>query len=446
MKTNTAVKKSPIYTHEGAKAFHLNHDLQLRRLVLSTMLFEDTFYVDGKTISESISEAAKNVSDQTLANLALEARTQQKLRHVPLFLLKELAKRKPAPGVLSNALTSVIQRADELGEFLSLYWDGQPGKKTLSSQVKKGLAKSFAKFDEYQLSKYNRDAKVKLRDVLFLTHAKPKDEAQAATWKKLVDGTLETADTWESRLSSGLEKKTAEQKKEHWEALLKEQKLGALALLRNLRNMQEANVSDTLIKDALFNINPERVLPFRFIAAARHAKRLEPQLETGMLKCLSVQDKLPGKTVLLVDVSGSMEFQVSGRSEISRLDAACGVAMLLREIADDVNVYTFSDNVVEVAPRRGFALRDAIVRSQSHGGTATRKAVDRVNIQEDYDRLIVITDEQANDGAGKPKAGNKGYMINVASYKNGIGYGAWNHIDGWSEAVIDYIREYEKTE
>lgn len=60
-----------------------------------------------------------------------------------------------------------------------------------------------------------------------------------------------------------------------------------------------------------------------------------------------------------------------------------------------------------------------------------------------YDRLIVITDEQSATPSGAPLNDAKGYFINVASYKNGIGYGPWNHIDGWSESIIDYIQEYE---
>ena len=57
MRTNVAVKSAPIHTHEGAVATHINPDMQLRRLTLATMLFEDQFYVDGKTIAEAIREA-----------------------------------------------------------------------------------------------------------------------------------------------------------------------------------------------------------------------------------------------------------------------------------------------------------------------------------------------------------------------------------------------------
>jgi len=115
--------------------------------------------------------------------------------------------------------------------------------------------------------------------------------------------------------------------------------------------------------------------------------------------------------------------------------------VLVREIAEKAAVYSFSDRVVEVPARRGFALRDAIDASQSHNGTLLGAAVESLNKNERYDRLIVITDEQAHDSVPAPKG--KGYVINVASYKNGVGYGKWTHIDGWSEAVIEYIRALE---
>jgi len=224
-----------------------------------------------------------------------------------------------------------------------------------------------------------------------------------------------------------------------WERLLRENKLGALALLRNLRNMAEAKADQALIGDALARMKTERVLPFRFIAAARYAPQWEAELEKAMFKSLEGQVKLPGKTVLLVDVSGSMDAQMSRRSDMNRNDAGYGLAVLLREIAENVSVYSFSDNLVRIPSRSGFALRDAINQSQPHRGTYLGKAVS--GIDEKYDRLIVITDEQAHDAVPNAKA--RGYVVNVASYKNGVGYGQWVHIDGWSEAVIEYIRAAE---
>ncbi len=116
--------------------------------------------------------------------------------------------------------------------------------------------------------------------------------------------------------------------------------------------------------------------------------------------------------------------------------------MLLREVCEEVQIFSFSDETKRIPPRRGFALRDAIHTSQPHRGTYLGNAVNEV--WGTYDRLIVITDEQAHDTLSAPTA--TGYVINVASYKNGVGYGEWMHIDGWSEAVIDYIREFESYE
>jgi 60 kDa SS-A/Ro ribonucleoprotein len=422
-------------THEGAPARNISLELQLRRSVLACLLWESQFYEDGVEIAGRIAELVPKVAAEKVAALAVEGRGRMKLRHAPLLLVREMARHKTHRALVSETLARIIQRADELAEFVAIYW--KDGRVPLSGQVKKGLATAFPKFDEYQLAKYDRGGPIKLRDVLFLCHAKPRDQAQADVWKKLVSGSLTTPDTWEVALSSGANKCEA------WERLLRERKLGALALLRNLRNMREAGVDESLVLSALGSMSTARVLPFRFLAAARYAPRWEEALEQTMLKCVAETEKLPGKTIVLVDVSGSMTAPLSRRSEMQRTDAAYGLAVLLREIAEKVAVYSFSDNLVEVPARRGFALRDAINASQRHNSTQLGNAVEKLNRNEKCDRLIVITDEQAHDKVPAPRG--KGYLINVASYKNGVGYGKWMHIDGWSEAVIEYIRALEQT-
>jgi len=426
-------------THEGAPARNISTELQLRRSVLACLLWESQFYEDGAEIAGRIAELVPKVAAEKVAALAVAARDKMKLRHAPLLLVREMARHATHRGFVADTLTRVIQRADELAEFVAIYW--KDGRVPLSAQVKKGLAAAFPKFDEYALAKYDRGGPVKLRDVLFLAHAKPRDEAQAEVWKRLIAGELTAPDTWEVALSAGADKREA------WERLLREQKLGALALVRNLRNMREAGVEEALILAALREMNTARVLPFRFLAAARYAPQWEEALEQAMLKGLASQDnlqeKLAGKTVVLVDVSGSMTAQLSQRSEMLRTDAAYGLAMLLREIGEKVSVFSFSDLLVEVPARRGFALRDAIDASQRHNSTQLGKAVDELNRSHGYDRLIVISDEQAHDAVSAPKG--KGYVINVASYRNGVGYGKWTHIDGWSESVVEYIRSLEQT-
>jgi hypothetical protein len=427
-------------THEGAPAHNISTELQLRRSVLACLLWESQFYEDGVEISGRIAELVPKVAAEKVACLAVEAREKMKLRHAPLLLVREMARHATHRGCVAETLAQVIQRADELAEFVAIYW--KDGRVPLSAQVKKGLAAAFPKFDAYALAKYDRGGPIKLRDVLFLAHAKPRDEAQAEVWKRLIAGELTAPDTWEVALSSGADKREA------WERLLREQKLGALALLRNLRNMRDVGVDESLVLAALGSMSTARVLPFRFLAAARYAPQWEEALEQAMLKCVAsqekTQEKLRGKTVVLVDVSGSMTAPLSHRSEMQRTDAAYGLAVLLREIGEKVAVFSFSDTLVEVPARRGFALRDAIDKSQRHNSTQLGKAVTELNQKHGYDRLIVITDEQAHDTVPAPHG--KGYVINVASYKNGVGYGKWTHIDGWSESVVEYIRTLESNE
>lgn len=449
MKTN--IKRAPIHTHEGAIAQHINAEQQLRRSVMACMLWEDEFYESGETIAKRIAETIALVDPVKVSDIAIEARSKMKLRHVPLLIAREMARLPAHKGLVSNLLPQIIQRADELTEFLAIYW--KDGRQKLSAQVKKGLAAAFVKFDEYNLAKYNRDGAVKLRDVLFLSHAKPKSgvvgylkaqrksgqprphDSGSQLFGRVVDNKLETPDTWEVTLSGGADKKGA------FTRLMAEKKLFALAFIRNLRNMAESGVDKAAVTAYAQELNVERVLPFRFITAARFVPQWEDILEPLMFKCLGIQEKLPGHTVLLVDVSGSMRDKVSGKSQASRMDAGFGLGVLLREICDSITILTFSNQVVQVAPRRGFALRDAMNVSQAHNGTYLAQAIQTVNAKIKYDRIIVITDEQTADGIVAPQA--KGYVINVDSTRNGVGYGAWTHIDGWSEAVIDYIKEFE---
>lgn len=433
MRTN--VKTVTAFTHEGAPSVQSSPAKELRRSIMACMLFEGTFYESGQDHALRVSELCKRVSFEELAQTAIDAREKFKLRHAPLLLVREAIRYHKGRRV-GDLIERVIQRPDELGELLALYWKDNK-EAPLTAQLKIGLARALKKFSPYQLAKYNRDGAVKLRDVLFLSHAKPRDDAQAATFKALVDGTLEAPDTWEVALSGGADKR------ETFERLMAEKKLGALALLRNLRGMLEVGVSEDKIRDALATMNAERVLPFRFISAAKYAPRLEDALEQAMFRCLAEVPKLGGKTALLIDHSGSMVgTKVTQRSEIDRFDAACGLAMILRDVAERCRVFAFSTSTIEVAPRRGFALIEQLKNCMQFGGTSLGQAVSYVYREfPECERLIVVTDEQSMDRPKHPQG--RGYIVNVGTYKNGIAYGPWVSIDGWSEAIVEYIRESE---
>lgn len=468
MKLNS--KTDSIHTHECAKAYHIKPELMLRRSVMSCMLWEKEFYEDGETISDRIKELITKVDPIKVAKIAIEARTKGNLRHVPLLIVREMARHNTHKSLVAKTLYKVIQRPDEITEFMAIYW--KDGKCPLSNQVKKGMAYAFRKFDEHQFAKYDRDSKIKLRDVLFLCHSKPKDlDKDSAKWtrserkewcmtkeghpnsnqserfnnrteserlyEKIVNRTLTTPDTWEVALSSGADKK------ETFERLMSEKKLGSLAFIRNLSNMTSCGVDRNLISDYAKGANVSKILPFQFIAAANNAPEYEYIIEDLLLKKMADHPKLEGKTALIVDVSGSMENHLSGKSELTRMDAACGVAMILREmLPTDSSIFTFSNEVEKIPLRHGMALKDAIINSQVHGATFLGLAVNQLD--SDYKRIIVITDEQTHDSVPKPGEGVKGYIVNIASNRNGVGYGAWNHVDGFSSNVIEWILEYEK--
>ena len=181
-------------THEDAPAGHISNERQLRRAVLACLLLEKQFYEDGVEFAGRIAELVPKVEAERVAALAVEAREQMALRHAPLLLVREMARHKTHRGRVAETLERVIQRANDLCEFVAIYW--KDGRVPLSGQVKKGLAAAFPKFDEYQLVNCDHSGPIKLRDVLFLCHAKPRDDAQAGVWRKLIWGRLVGSDTW----------------------------------------------------------------------------------------------------------------------------------------------------------------------------------------------------------------------------------------------------------
>jgi TROVE domain. len=247
-------------------------------------------------------------------------------------------------------------------------------------------------------------------------------------------------------------------KREVFERLIREEKLGGLALLRNLRNMNEAGVSDELI-NARLELGAERALPFRYLQAATVAPRFEQAIEKGMFRQLEQVPKLKGHTLLVVDTSGSMGAMLSGKSEVTRRDAAVSVAMIAKEMCERATIYATAGNdgsrkhaTAKLPSRRGFAMARSFVSDVDklgYGGIFLTQCMEAIEKEsgEVFDRVIVFTDEQDCDIARKPEnaklLGKRNYLVNVGTYKNGIGYGKWLHIDGWSERVLEYIRVFE---
>lgn len=422
----------------------------LRRSVMACLLWEDNFYEDGESNADNIRSLIPQVDPQVVANIAIEARTKQKLRHVPLLLAREMARIDTHKHLVGNLLPRIILRPDEITEFMAIYW--MDGKQPLSKQVKLGLSRAFHNFDEYSLAKWNHDKEVKLRDVMFLSHPDPKDKQEL--FYKIANNTLKTPDTWEVALSAG------SNKKESWERLINERKLGALAFMRNLRNMEQVGVDRNTIQKGFDSINPQWLLPLNYFAAAKHAPNWQREIESLMLKGFGNKPKLPGYTIFVVDVSGSMGNTISSKSDFTRLNAASAMAVIASEMCEYVSIYATAGNdstrihcTTKLKPYRGFALCDEIASAWhdvGHGGIFTRQCLEYIKVQErtQPDRIIVFSDSQDCDYNNKrvPNPfGKKNYICDVSSHARGVAHkGVWTaEVSGWSEHFMSYIMAYE---
>lgn len=474
MKTN--VKKTSPNAY-GNQTRELTAYEKLQRSAINCLLWEDTFYEDGESIADRIKKYMKQVTPEQARSVLKEAKVDNKLRHMPLFLLVNMAKN----GYLTaEDVANTITRVDDMSELLSLYWSTDwkdstgntvKNKHTVPKSIVKGIQKALPKFDEYQLAKYRGDRyDVSLKTVIKMTHPKPENAEMEALWGRAINGNLATPDTWEVGLTNC---HTPAEKKEFWTRMLTEKtekgfnKLGALALIRNLRNMQSVNVDEDNIRSALSSASMSKILPFQLVTAARYAPQLEDVLETKLLESIDSMEKLEGDTVVLLDTSGSMRSPLSGKGETTCQDVAASMGAIIRGVCNKSIIYTFQEDI-QVVPsgRKGFALIDCVRRAPSGGTSVIDCTNDAVRLYKESHngkypaRVIVVTDEQTNsDGTGRSwrrgttvKLDNlpsncNGYIINVGTYENGVGYNNscnYVHINGWSENVLKYISAYEK--
>lgn len=437
-------------------------EAQLRRLVMAHLLWENDFYQDGVSTVNEIERLVPQVDPYMVAQIAYEARHVQKLRHTPLKIAVEMSK---AGGrhraLLGSLLPTIITRPDQLGEFLALYWQqsgkhGKP-KAPLASQVKKGLAAAFENFDAYQLAKYahGSDA-IKLRDVLFLVHARPETAGREELYKQLAEDTLPTPDTWEVELSRW------GNNRDSWMRLITENRLGALAYLRNLRNMATAGVNGADIIKGMRDLNPRWLLPVNFLAAREATPQFEGAIQDLMLRSLANTEKLPGMTDFVVDVSGSMRSMLSGVSQFNRLQIAAMMAVAAQLRCEKSRVWVTAGRDYDGkhateqinAAAAGFDLYDKIMRSYNYmggGGIFTRQALEHIrgNVGT-TNRIIIFSDSQdidaANGSTHLPEPfGETNYIVDVSAHRNGINYqGVWTaEIAGWSNGFLDFIAAME---
>lgn len=468
MRLNTQSAHARAYTHEGAPASRITPYLELRRSVLSCLLWEDTFYEEGESIAARIERNAAIVDPHSLANLAIEARQSYHLRHVPLLLLRCLIKTgRGIPRLIRDTTEQVISRPDEMAELLAIYL--KDGKKPIPRSILKGFRQAAQKFDVYQLNKWDRDGDIKLRDTIFLSHASFSDHERAILAANIVNKSYYpeiTKGGFRVRETLGLVGEPSvpmpethealianvgpdrEARKAIWEGMLngmlarRSGSMPYMALIRNLRSMTEDGVNYQLIEQCIESrIGARRVLPFRYIQAARITPQFFRSLDIALRGSIVDQKALPGTTAICVDVSGSMQSPLSSNSQVTRHDAAAALAGCINGAT---RVVAFGTSAKEIPPLQGLALSEALRRLDIGYGTNAHLAVQIVNSMKPVpERIIVISDEQVTQNLPNPLS-EKAYVINVAPYKQGIGYGTYKKIDGFSASTLDFIREVER--
>ena len=342
----------------GGKSFSQSAKEELAFSVLSSFL-EDSYYEKGSDRMERISKLVAKTNPEFVSKLAVFARREFHLRSVFHLLVGELSKNCKGNSIVKNTIIKGVERPDDLLEILA--YVGKP----VPNQIKKGCREAIKKFNGYQLAKYKGGSKeYSLVDLFNLVH--PKGDRRE--WRDLIKGELKTPDTWETRLSSG------ENKTEIWRDLVLNDKLGYMALLRNLRNIVKEGDAETIRKSCEIISDDERVrsskqFPFRFLSALKALEEFDDEgitfekekssieeIKEAVNKALEISiSNLPlleGRTLILSDNSGSMRGDDGGDSLLSRFskrttaDIANLFATLYWKRADNTLIGLFGDRLI----------------------------------------------------------------------------------------------------
>ncbi|MDI5961829.1 TROVE domain-containing protein [Streptantibioticus silvisoli] len=475
-------------THTGGTGHLRDTKSELFLLAVTNLVGQDTFYETGGARDDRFTALIHLMAVEdpqwTLALLTW-LRADANLRSAALVGAAEFTRARLDAGLAGHsrqAVDAVLRRADEPGEMLG-YWTSRYGRR-LPKPVKRGIADAVQRlYGERSLLKYDTAGKgYRFADVLELTHPAPAaDKAwQGALFRYAIDRrhgrgddvpatltiltrraeltalppgerrALLTAPDGPQRLAAaGMTWEAVAgwlqgpMDAAAWQALIPS--MGYMALLRNLRNFDQAGVSDEIAEKVAATLaDPEEVgrsrqLPMRFYSAFNAAPSLRwgGALEKALTASLAGIPRLPGRTLVMVDTSGSMASSFSRDGSLMRWDAAALFGIGLGRACAHADVVSFSSAryYVTDAPgaktkafpltRGGSVLGD--VRRWKDGGWFLGGGTDTAAaLRAEYaghDRVVVVTDEQAAHDAGEVTdaipAAVPMYTWNLAGYQAG---------------------------
>ncbi|MEV7122310.1 TROVE domain-containing protein [Kitasatospora griseola] len=445
----------PLVNHQGGPGWEREPRSELFVLAVTHFSGQQTFYESADSRAARFTSLVRRFAledPEWTLGLLRWLRTEAHIRSAAVAGAVEFARARAeakAPGYSRQAVDAVLQRPDEPGEFLAL-WTAGYGRR-LPQPVRRGLGDAVRRlYTGRALLKYDTPSHAfRFGDVLELTHPSPAADRpwQGELFRYALDrrhrprhalppasepmltahhrllavpvaergallddpdaaGMLAAAGmTWEA-LAGWLQ---GPMDAAAWEAVIPS--MGPMALVRNLRNFDEAGIDDRAVAEVAARISDpaevarSRQFPFRFLAAHRAARSAHwaDALEAALGHSLANVPALPGRTLVLVDRSGSMFFAPESRTSLTRADAAAvfGSALALR--AEQADLIEFGTGSRNVPPAPDGSLLRTVDRFHDLGGTDTAGAVARR--YEGHDRVVVITDEQPHySGAADPFA------------------------------------------
>ncbi len=456
MKYNRRTSNLTVNLADG-QAYSESPKLEFVSLLLTSFV-KDQFYRSEDESVETVSRLIDTINDPLfVARTALYARTKFGMRSISHVVAGEIAKRVHGAKWTRNFFDKIVYRPDDMGEILGYYFKTE---KKLSNPLRDGFARALARFNEYTLAKYRGEGSAyKLVDIVNLCHPQSTEAI-----KKLIDGTLRSTDTWESELTRAGQKAETDEEKDElkadaWKRLIKERKIGYFALLRNLRNIIEQ--SPDVLSDALALLVDEKlikgslVLPFRFLTAIEQIEQLNGRgvrdtliaLSKAIDVSLSNVPKLNGKTLVVLDTSGSM----SGKPITI---GAVFAATVFK--SNDADFMSFSDDAryVTLNPADStLTIAQRVIQSAYSGGTNFHSIFQTAN--QAYDRIIIFSDMQGWVGYETPSRDFHEYRSRTGSnpvvYSFDLaGYGTLQFpernvyvLAGFSEKVFDVMKLLE---
>ena len=461
----------------GHAAYAMDDKLKLVSMVLTSFFNEAKFYGDN---SDELVETIKAVIDkdaQFVSKLAIYARRVFNMRSVSHVLTAYLANSAKGKPYVKQTIRGITVRADDVTELMSFYINtfGKP----IPNSLRKGVAEVFGSFNEYELAKYKGVGKeMKMKDILNICHPAPKSDEQSAMWKRCLEDRLEVPYTWEVELSK------RGNTKEVWEELIASGKVGYMALLRNLRNIIQAEPDNLdIVLDTI--ADPERVrkskqLPFRFFSAYKAVNDLDnasskvfDALESAIRVSAENMPKWEGRTAICIDVSGSMGCRLSSKSDITCGNVAAILGLLATQFCEDAVLYTFDNRLRQISVSRyDSILKGANSRDFESGGCTYMHLpmLELLNKTMYVDRIVYLSDNMCNSasaflGEGATWEYTKPVMSLVRKYRQKVNPDVWVHaidmqgygtqqfnpkdskvnvIAGWSDKVLEFIHLAEQ--